>query len=120
MEKEEKRPQHAPAGKWDNHSTQRLFLDQLAKKLNIVDQQGWNRITAMMLCAHGGSVLLAKYNWSIHSLLSAVYPEYLTMNITDTNSFDISGMYIKGVRCLWDIGMTVQIIEYFLINLPRN
>ncbi len=57
---------------------QRLFLDDLAKKLNFTDQEGWYTITSKTLKQHGGDDLLEIYKSSPSKLLVAVYPEYLT------------------------------------------
>ncbi len=63
-------------GYWDQVSNQRLFLDDLGKKLNITDQEGWYKVTRKILRQHGGDGLIQKYNCSPHQLLTAVYPEY--------------------------------------------
>ncbi len=54
-------------------------MDELGKKLNITNQDGWYKLRAKELIAFGGRGLLnLKYNGSIHKLLTVVYPEYLT------------------------------------------
>ncbi len=65
-----------PQGYWDNSANQRCFLDELAKKLNITDQQGWYNITAHKLLRHGGGTLLAKFGNSPSKLVSSVYHEH--------------------------------------------
>ncbi len=62
---------------WKHIQSQRVFLDQIAKTLNITNQNGWYRVTLKTLLQHGGSELLELYNDSTSKLLSTVYPEYL-------------------------------------------
>ncbi len=57
--------------------TQRLFMDELVKKLNIENGEGWLKITSKTIKQHGGLYLLHKYDGSPKKLLSAIYPEYL-------------------------------------------
>ncbi len=64
-----------PHGYWDLPK-QRAFMDNLAKKLNIVKQEGWYNVTAAALKRHGAHKLIAKYNNSMTKLLSTVYHEY--------------------------------------------
>lgn len=72
---------------WRNLSYQRQFLDSLASKRNITDPNQWYDITATVihpispshlqdLIHSGGLGLIRLYKHSIHSLLSAVYPEH--------------------------------------------
>ncbi len=63
-------------GYWDNLSSQRTFMDNLAKKLGIVDMEGWYSITAKTLQMNGGSTLARKYNGSVFKMLAILYPEY--------------------------------------------
>ncbi len=60
---------------WDDIKNQRSFMDNLAKKLQITDHEGWYKITNSVL-RKNGAALLYKYNGSPFKLLSAVYPEY--------------------------------------------
>ncbi len=50
-------------------------MDDLAKKLNIADFEGWYKIKIKTLEEHGGAALLKKYS-VVSKLLTAVYPEY--------------------------------------------
>ncbi len=52
-------------------------MDELAKKLNIIDKEEWYKITIKTIQQNGGSGLLSKYNGSPRKLLTTVYPEYL-------------------------------------------
>ncbi len=72
---------------WNSVSNQRAFLDELARKLNITDQEGWYKVTTTMLKEYGGAGLLTKYSTQkkqssssasspMINLLSTVYPEY--------------------------------------------
>ncbi len=65
-----------PSRHWEVISNQRAFLDDLATKLNITDQDGWYSTTVKLLQRHGGGSLLNRYNCSLIKLLSSVYPEY--------------------------------------------
>ncbi len=65
-----------PSKFWDDITNQRCYLDSLAKTLNVSDKGGsW--LTHTSLLQHGGYGLLHKYNYSLSSMLSAIYPEYL-------------------------------------------
>ncbi len=64
-------------GYWDDISNQRSLIDELTKKFNITDSEGWFKITAAMITKHGGATLLSKYNGSVSVLLSTICPEYL-------------------------------------------
>ncbi len=66
----------AQPGYWDVVSNQRTFLDDLAKKLNIKNQEGWYKVSASIVRQNGGPTLLWKYNNSLISMLLSVYPEY--------------------------------------------
>lgn len=66
----------APMNFWDNVSNQKVFLDNLSKKLNIKHVHDWFRITTTKFQAKGGSTLLRKYNGSLGNMLATVYPEY--------------------------------------------
>ncbi len=61
---------------WDDLTYQRSFLDKLAKPLNVVDKEGWYRVSMKSLIQIGASDLLSKYNDSPFKLFSSVYPEY--------------------------------------------
>ncbi len=63
-------------GHWDSASNQRSFLDELAKKLNILDQAGWYNVSRGIISDHGGAGLITKYGGSVKKLLMHVYPEY--------------------------------------------
>ncbi len=57
-------------------STQRVFMDDLTKKLNITDQDGLYTLTAATIQHHGGSKLLRQFKNSPSALLATIYPEY--------------------------------------------
>ncbi len=65
-----------------NIANQRAFLDDIAKKFNITNQEGWYKISGKILKQHGGHDLLRDYNFSPLKLLKTVYPEYLFNNIS--------------------------------------
>ncbi len=52
-------------------------MNELGKKLNIRDYEGWYSVTTKMIEDYGGVGLLDKYNWSRKRLLQSVFPEYL-------------------------------------------
>ncbi len=61
----------------DGTDQQRLFIDDLAKKLQITNKEDWYKVTnAMLVSQSGGAKLLNAYNGSLSKLLSTVYPEY--------------------------------------------
>ncbi len=64
-----------PIGYWDDPKNHRSFMDNLAKKWNIKDQQGWYDVTAVKVKESGGFSLVQKCG-SLVKLLSSVYPEY--------------------------------------------
>ncbi len=51
-------------------------MDDLGKKLNITNQEGWYQTTFDTIKQYGGSSILKHYNHSPSKLLMAVYPEY--------------------------------------------
>ncbi len=65
-----------PHSHWDTISNQRTFLENLARKLNIKDHEGWYRITKTALRQYGGSTLLKGYGNIPSRLLASVFPEY--------------------------------------------
>ncbi len=65
-----------PQGYWADVTVQRTFMEDLAKKLNIGDKEGWQTITGYTMYQHGAAGLLARYNNSMPKLLAAMYPEY--------------------------------------------
>ncbi len=55
---------------------QRIFMDNLAKRLNIKDPQEWYTVTHKMFWKYGGGGLIKKYNSSPRKVLQNLYPEY--------------------------------------------
>ncbi len=51
-------------------------MKELAKKLQIKDQEGWYHVTESTLREHGAKSLLEKYNHSPSKLLATVFPQY--------------------------------------------
>ncbi len=64
-----------PKGYW-SYPVQRSFMDELAKKLKITEQDSWYNIKWSTLIQNGAGTLLTKYNGSTFKLLKSVYPEY--------------------------------------------
>ncbi len=67
---------HRQAGWWDNMTNQRTFMNEIAEKLHITNQEGWYKLTVTTLRDHGANTLLSKYKGSPSALLRAIYPEY--------------------------------------------
>ncbi len=70
-----------PPGFWSIKSNHRVFLDDLANKLQLKNFEGWYGVTTGDLNNHGGHRLLALHNGSFSKLLQAVYPEYLSHSL---------------------------------------
>ncbi len=68
-------------GHWNTTANQRTFMDNLAKKLNITDQEGWYKITVRSLRSNDAGGLLKRYNDSPFKLLSKLYTEYPKQNV---------------------------------------
>ncbi len=65
-----------PSGHWNSLANQRLFMDELAEKLNITDEKGWYKVSLAMMKKYGGLGLVNKYKFSMHKLLTTIYPKY--------------------------------------------
>ncbi len=61
-------------------NNQRIFMNDLANKLDISAPEQWYKITTKSLIHHGGEELLSLYNHSPLKLLNAIYPKYPTFN----------------------------------------
>ncbi len=72
------------AGYWNDIANQRLFMNNLAKKLQITDAKEWYHVSTTMLKHHGASGLLQQFNGSPSKMLKSIYPEYPT---DDTGGF---------------------------------
>ncbi len=51
-------------------------MDDVARKLNILDKDSWYSVTTSTLLEFGGEKLLSAYGYSLSALLQSVYPEY--------------------------------------------
>ncbi len=67
------------SGYWSHIKNQRAFVDGIAKKLGIKEQQDWCQITVKYLQQQGAYGLLKRYNYSPSKLLATLYPEYKQM-----------------------------------------
>ncbi len=65
-----------PKYRWDMDKFTRIFMDDLAKKLNISTPEAWLKISWKTLQANDGERLLHKYN-SLARVLRVCYPQYL-------------------------------------------
>ncbi len=65
---------------WENMSVQLQFMQILANKLNISDNDGWYNVGKTTLRNNGGGKLLDMYQGSVLCLLSSVFPGYLKFN----------------------------------------
>ncbi len=61
---------------WTSVSNQRTFMDNLAKKLNIKDHEGWFKVSNAVVAENGGNSLLVKFKGSFSKILQHVYPQY--------------------------------------------
>lgn len=59
-------------GYWSNKENQLLFLNEIARKFNIVKPHEWGSISSEYLIENGGASLVKKYG-SLIGLLKAVY-----------------------------------------------
>ncbi len=97
-------------GHWDIVSHQRLFMDELSKKLNITNYAQWYQVSSLDLKQNKGSALLNKYH-SLSRLLQTVYPEYLIFRFPITVS-NISGIPLNSAMYRVDTG------TLFRTNVP--
>ena len=69
-----KSPQHY----WSNKENQRIFMDDLSKKLGFKegDREPWYKVSHKTLNENGGSGLLAQYHGSYPDVLKGVFPEF--------------------------------------------
>ncbi len=106
-------PKKVPNGHWDSVSNQRLFMDALAKKLNITDMEGWYKATITRMRENGGGSLLSRnYKGSRFKLLSTVYPEYLRNDIVFSH-LDYLGKEVNfNCMFLLDTGMTFLVSDH--------
>jgi hypothetical protein len=52
-------------GYWRKVKNQKIFLDNLASKLNIQHPEDWYRVTTKMVLAEGGTFIRDHYNGSL-------------------------------------------------------
>lgn len=62
-------------GYWDVKENQRNFMENLAKKFQIIQPQEWNKLTIKKVIEHGGCSLLKRYGLSLYRALQGIYPE---------------------------------------------
>src|SRR5687768_4229804 len=55
-------------------SNQREFFENLKKKLNILTDDDWYKITYKGICNYGGGGLLKRYSDSPYNALKSIYP----------------------------------------------
>jgi len=67
---------YVPHNYWREIPTQRKFMEEIAKKLNISKQTDWYRVTGNEVAKLGGSSLMKRYKGSLTRALQAIYPEY--------------------------------------------
>lgn len=68
----------APRNYWASLENQRAFLEDLAKKIGLKenDMSGWYKVTNKVVFDNGGHGLLDQYDGNLPRLLQAVYPDY--------------------------------------------
>lgn len=65
---------HYPKSHWKSRENCKIFLDELARKLNIKSPRDWGKVTIREFHRYGGSALLTLYhNSSLFSCLQSVY-----------------------------------------------
>eukprot|EP01118_Nematostelium_gracile_P009093 TRINITY_DN3048_c0_g1_i1.p2 TRINITY_DN3048_c0_g1~~TRINITY_DN3048_c0_g1_i1.p2 ORF type:complete len:336 (+),score=65.90 TRINITY_DN3048_c0_g1_i1:28-1035(+) len=66
-----------PKGTWDSIESQREFLNQLAKQLNIKQMEDWYNVTKPQIHENGGGGLLRiKYHNSPSKMITSLFPEH--------------------------------------------
>jgi len=68
----------APRKYWADIENQRLFLNNLSKKLGFKegDREAWYKVSNITVLKNGGSAVLSHYKGSLSALLAAVYPDF--------------------------------------------
>lgn len=61
-------------GYWKLKQNQRNFLEKVALKFNVKNEQDWHRIGTRDIIAEGGAALLARYGNSLMRSLKSVFP----------------------------------------------
>lgn len=65
-----------PTGYWADKNNQRKFFEDLAKTLDIKDQNDWYRVTTKQINMFGGNPVTKIHGNSLHQALACVFPEY--------------------------------------------
>ncbi len=81
-----------PNKHWDTVDNQRIFMDEITKRLNITYPEQWYKISHSTLRNIGAYGLIEKYNGSLPKLLQSVYPEYPS----------VSSLYASNLQYSWD------------------
>ncbi len=103
-------------------STQAALMNELAKRLDITNNNEWYKIPLLSFKKFGGNTLLSLYRNSLPDLLKAVYPEYLFLLLSLTVKFT-PGIVLNSLipsQSLEDIGIRFKIREHSWILLRRN
>ncbi len=95
---------------WGSVNNQRDFMDNLAKELNIKDQNGWYKISTELVKKHGGRELLRFHKNSLLNLLQTVYPEYHIIQYHLITNVFFTLLHYIPVGCQ-QIGETFTILE---------
>lgn len=66
----------APKHFWESVDNQRLFMDDLAKHLDLGSWEDWYAVSSQQIIEHGGKALLQKFMSSPSALLQSVYPQH--------------------------------------------
>lgn len=67
----------AASGHWKNWNSQRIFFDNLSKKLNIKRPSDWSNVNKQVLAEHGAGSLLTYHKGSKIRLMESVYPGFV-------------------------------------------
>lgn len=63
---------HKP-GYWKQKDNQRVCLDAIAKKFNVVENKDWGKITNVDVINNGGSNVLKQYGGSLFRALQSIF-----------------------------------------------
>eukprot|EP01118_Nematostelium_gracile_P011993 TRINITY_DN4327_c0_g2_i1.p1 TRINITY_DN4327_c0_g2~~TRINITY_DN4327_c0_g2_i1.p1 ORF type:complete len:419 (+),score=55.72 TRINITY_DN4327_c0_g2_i1:175-1431(+) len=103
---------------WDDIRSQRLFMDRLAKDLNITNMEDWYTIKRSQICEKGGGGLLKRYQNSPSKLITWVLPEYDwdLQRFSRKHKWDMSRNTIQTKKT-WD---DLQLQKTFLDHLSKE
>eukprot|EP01118_Nematostelium_gracile_P007447 TRINITY_DN2432_c0_g2_i1.p1 TRINITY_DN2432_c0_g2~~TRINITY_DN2432_c0_g2_i1.p1 ORF type:complete len:326 (+),score=60.54 TRINITY_DN2432_c0_g2_i1:44-1021(+) len=66
-----------PRQDWSTIQSHKMFLDRLAKQLNITKMEDWYNIGKAQILAHGGGGLLNRYHNSPSKMIISLFPNHI-------------------------------------------